>query len=347
MMRSSLRFGRRLFGFLTLTILLVGPLLTRITPVVCARLLLFGQTKTESSSNANNNNNQDQSSSSLLVLPDNVLQLALLIGSLTLQIGDTTDRSPCKGGCSTDHFKVFEQGPSSWAVVTRTTSGHCLAVFSDSAGTVQDWLLENLNPRTSDYCNEENTGQCCQMRRGFARSYEFSGFQVELEKSLKACAASTCSNTDSKEDCVVLGGFSQGAATAAVAAMHLSGLDPTVIGLGAPPAIFPNCPLIDTEKWFQLINTLPRNDEGGLTYDMVPFLPGLGAVPLGHSFLLTDDTPGAVYLGMSTLGNILGPFDVNAHSLRSGESSSSNSGLLDHIESILKKQGNKMDSGGP
>jgi hypothetical protein len=283
------------------------------------------------------------------LLPRYVLEVAQITGSLTYQIGDTADRSPCQG-CNANLFHVFEQGPSYWAVVTQTTStGHCLAVFSDTS-TVQDWLLENFNPQTAEYCQaaspeeEEEEGgtttttSCCKMRKGFERTYE-STFRQELEDSLKACA-SQCSDPD---DCVILSGYSQGGATAAVAALRLSKLQPKVVSLEPPPTVFPNCELIDSNRWYIFTNAFTQEpgltqEESGLVYDIVPFLPGLGAVPLGHNFLFTEDTSGVAYLGLDTLGEIQGPFAANPHFLRSD----TNSGVLDRIEAILNHVNNNV-----
>jgi Lipase (class 3) len=306
------------------------------TAIVHARLM---DTKSSSSTGGNDENTAIQQQDRRL-LPRYILEVAQIVGSLTYQIGDTADRTPCPG-CSANLFHVFEQGPSYWAVVTQTKhTGHCLAVFSDTS-TVQDWLLENFNPQTAEYCQEDasqgedgtTTTSCCKMRKGFERTYE-STFRQELEDSLRACARQ-CTDPD---DCVILSGYSQGGATAAVAALRLSDLQPKVVSLEPPPTVFPNCALIDSSRWYVFTNAftqepgLVAHESSGLVYDIVPFLPGLGAVPLGHNFLITEDTSGVAYLGLDTLGEIQGPFAANPHFLRSNDA---RSGVLDRIEAIL------------
>ena len=274
-------------------------------------------------------NRTDQHGNDGVLLPRYILELAQVVGSITNDSG-----RGCRPGsveCGDEFYQVFENGPSSWTVVSKVTTTasstrqssttFCLAVFSDS-GTVQDWIYENLDPRRSEYCGDNGSG-CCRVRRGFYRSYHESGYRDELEQVLSDCVERTCPDNDDK-DCLVLAGFSQGAATAGVAALQLSRFNPLVVGIGPPPTVFPDCSLTNTQRWYSLINTVSTTD--GLEYDTVPFLPGLGAVPLGHAFLLTEDDSGVVYLGTDTVRDIPGPFKVEAHFIQ---------GAMGRIRSLL------------
>jgi Lipase (class 3) len=136
------------------------------------------------------------------LLPRKIMDLAKLTADITEQINADDFTTPCQG--CTD-FQVFTT-TKKWAVVTRTSTDYCLAVFKDT-GSTSDWA-ENLNPGVAVHCDEDGNGKtiCCKMRKGFKIAYSY--LQTQVEDALRTCADS-CIDPD---ECVVLGGYSLGGA---------------------------------------------------------------------------------------------------------------------------------------
>jgi Lipase (class 3) len=163
-------------------------------------------------------------------------------------------------------------------------------------------------------------------------------YQSEMEKSLRDCAKD-CVN---KDECVVLTGHSQGGAIAAAAAVYMADLNPYVITFGQPPTIYSPCQLITSDRWYRYVNT--KNVESGLvgiSYDPVPFAPGLGADQFGHMLMLSDDPIDMAYIGLDSQDSF-SPLNVNgfeAHSMVH-EVGSNYSGYLDRIQRIVSSYSN-------
>jgi pimeloyl-ACP methyl ester carboxylesterase len=204
---------------------------------------------------------------------------------------------------------------------------------------VDDWL-QNFLLGTEQVCKEGNPNGgvaareeqvCCHTRTGFYQAYN-AAYKNDMEASLRKCA-NDCSNPD---ECVVLVGYSQGAAIAAVAALYLSDLNPFVITFGQPATIDQPCPLITSERYYRYVNS-KDSVEGrlsGISYDPVPFLPGLGTDSFGHMIILSSDHTGVAYMGLDTQER-LGPLDItaDAHAMENLDDSPP-SGYLDRINAI-------------
>jgi hypothetical protein len=100
---------------------------------------------------------------------------------------------------------------------------------------------------------------------------------------------------------VFLTGHSPGAAIAAVAALHLSDLNPYVMTFGQPLTVDQPCPLINySHRYYRYVNSKDsvegRTD--GISYDPVPFLPVDGMDSFGHMILLSSDNTGVVFIGL-------------------------------------------------
>ena len=257
-----------------------------------------------------------------------IAELALLSGTITAAVRENPEsETPC-AGCT--DYRVFYKDKSSFAVVTRTPQQKCLIVFSDSNIVVRDWL-ENLDPGTSIICDKDEQ-ECCKVRRGFKVAFTSNlfagGKEEEVEQALRDCA-DTCINPD---ECVVMGGYSQGGASNQIAAIRFRDLNPYIIGLAPPQAIFEDCPLIDSDRTYGFINTHVNDKEDGLVYDIVPVLPGVGAKPLGKLFLISDDETGVAFLGQDKIPEeyIKGPLSVLVHLLTTDDV-----GYIAHMEDIV------------
>ena len=146
-------------------------------------------------------------------------------------------------------------------------------------------------------------------------------YKDELEHAIRTCAKTICLNSR-PDECVVFTGHSQGGAIAAVAGLILADLNPYVITFGQPATIDAPCDLVTSERWYRFINTKPSIDTGvGITYDPVPFVPGLGAASFGHMILLGDDPTGVAYVGLDSQ-DVFGPLNTlgfEAHSMIHGD----------------------------
>ena len=140
-----------------------------------------------------------------------IAEIALISGTLTntTRMSEGQDVPTCTD--CTD-LQVFYKDKESWAVVTRLMNrDKCLIVFSDSAIVARDWI-QNLAPTTSLVCDKEEN-ECCKVRQGFKLAFQSNlvagGKDGEVEQALRNCAAG-CSDSN---NCVVVGGYSQGAAS--------------------------------------------------------------------------------------------------------------------------------------
>jgi hypothetical protein len=139
------------------------------------------------------------------------------------------------------------------------------------------------------------------------------------------------------------------------ALVSFNDLNPYIVGLAPPQAIYADCPLVSSDRTFGLINTFTngtnltevKNDFIGLVYDVVPFaLDGVGASPLGKLFLVSDDDLGVAFLGQDSLPKAISPtnahFAIDVHYLRSR--TRQNSGYLERVNDILGALGNGVES---
>jgi hypothetical protein len=106
-------------------------------------------------------------------------------------------------------------------------------------------------------------------------------------------------------------------AIAAVAGLAMADLNPYVITFGQPATIDAPCNMISSERWYRFVNTKAA-DKVGITYDPVPFVPGLGADDFGHMILLSEDPTGVAYIGLNVQESFgpLNTLGLEAHSMR-------------------------------
>jgi hypothetical protein len=132
-----------------------------------------------------------------------------------------------------------------------------------------------------------------------------------------------------------------GGAIAAVAAITLADLNPYVMTFGQPATMAPGCPYISSERWYRWINT--RDDDRiGITYDPIPFAPGLGAECWGHLLVLGGGPAhGVAYLGLDD-HRILLPGDptAGAHTMKALPGSALK-GYVDRISELIEHNVNK------
>uniref|UniRef100_A0A7S1UZX3 Fungal lipase-type domain-containing protein n=2 Tax=Grammatophora oceanica TaxID=210454 RepID=A0A7S1UZX3_9STRA len=245
-------------------------------------------------------------------------------------------------------FQFYDEEPDQ-ALVVKTHDGYCYGAFRGTTLTWIDWS-QNFDPTTSDVCVNVTTSTttnttnststpddvevCCTTRNGFYEAYHTS-YDIELEQAIRECAKS-CSNPD---ECVIFTGHSQGGAIAAVAGLVMADLNPYVITFGQPPTIDAPCNLITSERWYRFINT-KASDAIGITYDPVPFVPGLGADFFGHMIILSRDGSGVAYIGLDAQ-EFFSPLDVagfSAHGMKAAAVSNSSTGTpgyLDRIETLM------------
>lgn len=72
----------------------------------------------------------------------------------------------------------------------------------------------------------------------------------------------------------------------------------------------------------------------GLTYDPVPFVPGLGADAFGHMMLLSNDDSGVAYIGLDAQ-DFFGPLNVAGFEAHSMKSTTEYPGYLDRLYSLM------------
>lgn len=258
-----------------------------------------------------------------LVLTPHVMSLVQTAGHLS-EIAYDEDPSD-------DSFldlQFFDQEPDQAIVAQK--DGVCYAAFRGTTLTWDDWS-QNLKLGNQDI-------EGCSTRIGFYEAYN-TNYRTALEEQVRKCAKAC----KSQDDCVVLTGHSQGGAIANVAALYLHDLNPYVITFGQPPTVDAPCPLISSERYYRFINTKQKPAlHVGLSYDPVPFAPGLGADFFGYMILLSDDTTGVAFLGLDA-HYTLRPFvsGVEAHSMRAtpinGSATDFFPGYNDRIDALIEK----------
>lgn len=195
----------------------------------------------------------------------------------------------------------------------------------------QDQLLEEQeDDQQQDHANETSSSSsssssssiCCSTRIGFAKAYKATS-RKKIEKAIRECAKD-CINPD---ECVVFGGHSEGGAVAAIAALDMADLNPYIITFGQPSTIDTPCPMLSAERFLRFVNTQEESNHdvdgrggsgGGITYDPVPFIQGLGADNFGYMILVGQDSQRVASVGLATRTvdvhpNI--PFGLQAHSM--------------------------------
>eukprot|EP00549_Striatella_unipunctata_P026069 CAMPEP_0118710652 /NCGR_PEP_ID=MMETSP0800-20121206/23531_1 /TAXON_ID=210618 ORGANISM="Striatella unipunctata, Strain CCMP2910" /NCGR_SAMPLE_ID=MMETSP0800 /ASSEMBLY_ACC=CAM_ASM_000638 /LENGTH=459 /DNA_ID=CAMNT_0006614919 /DNA_START=215 /DNA_END=1591 /DNA_ORIENTATION=+ len=229
-------------------------------------------------------------------------------------------------GDAYDHFGFYDEEPDQALIAKK--DGYCFGAFRGTTLTWIDWQ-QNFDPGKVDACVSDT--ECCGTRAGFYKAY-MTTYVKDFEASLRDCAKE-CENPN---ECVVLTGHSQGGAIAALAGFLMYDLNPYVITFGQPPTIDSPCPKINSNRWYRYVNTKDSSLQG-ISYDPVPFVPGLGADQFGHMLLLGNDDTGIAYIGLD-VQTVFTPLNIagfEAHNMVKGETEFP--GYLDRIEAVMAK----------
>uniref|UniRef100_A0A7S4NAS7 Fungal lipase-type domain-containing protein n=1 Tax=Odontella aurita TaxID=265563 RepID=A0A7S4NAS7_9STRA len=209
-------------------------------------------------------------------------------------------------------------------------NGYCFGAFRGTTMTWTDWS-QNFDPGSVDACVDiEESTRCCTTRHGFFEAY-MTSYRDEFERDVRECAKS-CTNPD---ECVVLTGHSQGGAIAALAGLYLADLNPYVITFGQPYTIDAPCDMVTSERWYRFVNT--KFGSVGISYDPVPFVPGLGADAFGHMMLVSNDDTGVSYIGLDAQDSF-GPLNVGGFEAHSMVGTNEHPGYLDRIDAIISHE---------
>lgn len=174
----------------------------------------------------------------------------------------------------------------------------CFAIFRAVTPQAIDWMQSiPLGPPVEF---KSALGKTCTAIDGYHRAYYGTNFVNQFRTEVTNCVNS-CMN--GKCD-FVIGGSSQGAGIATIAAVDMDDLNPMLITSGQPPTLLQwgdgPCEAIDTTRYFRFVNTeeddAVMSDDSRLRYDMVPCL----ALPngtdwLGNLFILSDNEGGLVH----------------------------------------------------
>lgn len=216
------------------------------------------------------------------------------------------------------------------AATARTFDGkHCYAVYSATRPNFYDWL-QNFAPFKRLVCGPQG---CCPVRSGWYNAYHAS-FREEVEKNVRSCVEQCREENEGSEDCLVLGGFSQGAAISAIAGVYLADLNPLGIIAGAPRMLVRPCWGLQHDRWYRFISTREVDFYPGVVYDFFTQIEiGFRVRHLGHGIILSKDDTGVAYLGLDD-DTTFRPIDPNilaTHSMRA---------YIDLIDPILERYRN-------
>lgn len=214
------------------------------------------------------------------------------------------------------------------AIIARK-NGYCFLAFRGTTQTWDDWR-QNFRIGTDDVCGKKSQ-TCCAVRSGFYDAYFEPNYVSDLEKQVDECVSS-CTNIN---ECLVITGHSQGGAVAAVAGVLFSSYNPYVITFGEPPSIEPDCKAISSHRWYRYVNTKESElGDIGISYDPVPFVPGLGTIVYGHFIILGADKKRVAYIGLDSTSSF-SPLNVAGVESHSMVGSDQYPGYKDRISTLI------------
>lgn len=226
-----------------------------------------------------------------------------------------------------DEMENFVDEPDQ-ALVARK-DGYCFVAFRGTTLTMTDWF-QNIKIGKNEVC-AVGGDVCCEVRSGFRDAYREPAYRADLEKKVMDCT-SKCANSD---ECLVLTGHSQGGAVAAVAGVKLASLNPYVITFGEPPSVDPGCKVVSAERWYRYVNTVV-SETGiyGISYDPVPFAPGLGTIVYGQLIILGEDSKEVAYIGANSEKSF-SPLNVKGATAHSMVGTEASPGYHDRIKTLV------------
>ena len=216
------------------------------------------------------------------------------------------------------------------ALVAEDDAGYCFGVFRGTTPTAVDWG-QNIDPRNEPVCTTKDRSACCTTRQGFYDAY-ITSYHQKMEKEVRKCA----SKCDRPNECVVLTGHSQGGAVASIAAVRMADLNPRVITFGEPPALDFPCPPVTSSRWYRYVNT--KDSEMGLigvSYDPVPFVPGMGTQQYGNFVMLGGDPTGTAFIGLDN-NDQFSPLNVAGFQAHSMNGTLEFPGYINRIDTLMQ-----------
>lgn len=205
-----------------------------------------------------------------------------------------------------DGAKLYKDGSNAALLVKE--DGYCFVIFDTTESfSMADWS-KNIDPRTSEICSLPNERYCCDARRGYVRAYSKPDYKVSLDEAIII-------ECFSKGHDVILSGHSAGGATAAVAAVALDEINPTVITFGQPASLVGDCSVINEDRYYHWVNTDLNNSGRNLDYDPIPDLSlTSGTRHYGHRIVMGNDKENVVvYRDGEVPGMVDWGFDAWAH----------------------------------
>lgn len=198
-----------------------------------------------------------------------------------------------------DMFQFYTEDPD--AVLLAQKYGRCFVAFRRDSRQISDWL-QNFNLHNKDVYKDNGFSEKCSTRAGFA-DFLYEPVAIEALADIHDCM-NTCEDPD---NCLILTGFSQGAANAAVASIALHSLNPMLITFGQPPTFVRGCRLLP-ERYYRYVNSMEIR-ENDLQFDLVPNAPTLisGSQQYGHGILLGEDSTSVYYMGYNEKGTLVPP----------------------------------------
>lgn len=174
----------------------------------------------------------------------------------------------------------------------------CFSVFRATTPQAADWV-QNFPFGDPISFQSPLNNKTCTAYAGFHEAYFNTSFVDTYRESLRGCV-----NSCGTEPCkLVIGGASQGAAIAAIAAVDFEDMNPLLLTFGQPPTLISNrdgpCDAINPNRYLRFINTIegtrPFFDRPFLLYDIVPALIVRNRTDnIGNFLVLSENNTGVL-----------------------------------------------------